>query len=120
MTPFYIRLAVIGLALYAQCAAALTVTPGSRCEDVCAIRDGADDDSDAATRKSDIVCEDGQYDTTEAGRRFKNCVECLKNSDHVNGSDSDLSALLCACNKPLPPSPGFTPRLLLSCPRRTS
>lgn len=100
MTPLDPRLALIGLVLYAHHAASLGVSPGSRCEAVCAIRDG-DDRSDGSISKSDIVCRDKEYSTTEEGKRFKACIECLKDSEHGNGTDSDLSSML--CEPTLPP-----------------
>ena len=91
MTPLSIRLALTGLAIFAKFAAGLSVAPGSQCEAVCAT---ADDEALSPVGKSDIVCTDSEYSTTETGRRFKACADCLKNSEHTNGSDSDLSAFL--------------------------
>lgn len=98
MKPASLHHAVVGLALYTSYASGLSVTPGSQCESACAPEDG----SAAATGTSDIVCKDNEYDTSEEGRRFKRCVKCLKDSDHTNGSDNDLSALLCSSSWPSP------------------
>lgn len=84
--------AFVGLAFYTTHASGLSVTPGSQCESACSPEDG----SATATTASDIVCQDNEYDTTEEGRRFKRCVECLKDSEHTKEKDSDLSALLCS------------------------
>lgn len=102
MTPLRFRPALIGMVFYVHHAAGLGVAPGSRCEAVCAIRDG-DARSDGSVSKSDIVCQDEEYSTTEEGRRFKACIECLKDSEHVNGTDSDISSMLCEpIRRPLP------------------
>lgn len=94
MTPLQFHLALIGLVFHVHYAASLSVAPGSRCEDVCAIRNG-DASSDGSVSKSDIVCRDEEYSTAEEGKRFKACIECLKNSEHTNGTNSDLSSMLC-------------------------
>lgn len=99
MTPLDFRLVLIGLVLYVHHAASLGVAPGSRCEAVCAIRNG-DGRSDGSISKSDIVCQDEEYSTTEEGKRFKACIECLKDSVHSNGTESDLSSMLCELTLP--------------------
>ena len=99
MKALFICHAFVGLAFYTRHTFSLSVTPGSQCESVCAAEDGTAE----ATSTSDVVCRDNEYDTTEEGRRFKGCVECLKNSEHTNRTNSDLSALLCSST--LAPAP---------------
>lgn len=99
MAPLSVRHAFVGLAFYTTCVSTLSVTPGSQCESACAAEDG----SAVVTTASDIVCKDKEYDTIEEGRRFTRCVECLKDSEHTDGEDSDLSALL--CSSPQNPTP---------------
>ena len=95
MMLLLLRLAFIGLAFYTESTTALTVAAGSECEAACASSGSLGDGHLTATSPSDIVCHDDEYDTTEKGRSLKACVTCLKDSEHVNGTDSDLSALLC-------------------------
>lgn len=94
MTTLPLRLLAVGLALHTDWAAGLKFAPGSQCEALCTSAD-RDADSKASTSRSDIVCEDDRYSTTEEGQRFEACINCLKYSDHANGTDSDLSSLLC-------------------------
>ncbi|SPN99129.1 uncharacterized protein DNG_02164 [Cephalotrichum gorgonifer] len=77
MTPFTIYLATIGLAFHAWYAAGLSVASGSPCEALCASSDG----SAARDDKSDVVCQDDQFSTTEKGKRFKECITCLKDNN---------------------------------------
>lgn len=110
MKPSCLRLAVIGL-VFPNIAATLSVTPGSQCGSACG---GAGDGSASATSTSDIVCMDDEYDITEEGRRFKECVDCLNNSQHVNGSANDLSSLLCTSPYLSPPTPNQKQKTPLS------
>lgn len=70
---------------------ALQVTPGSACASVCL--DSAQGDTPLGT--SDIVCDDSDYFSSEAGVKFKKCEECLQTSKAVNKSESDSSRFLC-------------------------
>lgn len=75
---------------------ALQVTPGSACASVC--HDSAQ--GDTPLRTSDIVCDDSDYFSSEAGVKFKKCEECLQTSKAVNGSESDISSFLCEPSVP--------------------
>ncbi|POS79627.1 hypothetical protein DHEL01_v201991 [Diaporthe helianthi] len=69
---------------------ALQVTTGSTCASVCL--DSAQDV--APLGASDIVCDDAEYFSSEAGVKFKKCEECLQTSEAVDGLDSDSSRFL--------------------------
>ncbi|KAL4885588.1 hypothetical protein BJY04DRAFT_180034 [Aspergillus karnatakaensis] len=47
---------------------ALRTTPGSPCENTCSPSND--------TLPSEIVCLDAEYNSTDVGRKFQNCVEC--------------------------------------------
>ncbi|KAH8700173.1 hypothetical protein BGW36DRAFT_124021 [Talaromyces proteolyticus] len=52
---------------------ALRTTPGSPCTSLCG--------TTTNTTSAEIVCLDGQYNTTKTGRDFQSCVTCLLQSD---------------------------------------
>jgi hypothetical protein len=53
------------------------------------------DPLDSSTKATDISCRDDQYSESEAGIKFRNCLECLATSDAVEGEESDLHWYLC-------------------------
>lgn len=75
---------------------ALQVTPGSTCAPVCL----DSPQGDTPLNVSDIVCDDSDYFSSEAGVKFKKCEECLQASKAVNGSQSDSSRFLCESSVP--------------------
>lgn len=84
----------------------LEVTPNSACSSLCdtKIANGADPSNDEITKtgSSDLVCSDYEYDgfnSTEVGRRFKNCLSCELNSTATDArtDESDVSWALCMC-----------------------
>ncbi|KAL4864604.1 hypothetical protein BDV12DRAFT_175919 [Aspergillus spectabilis] len=56
------------LFLFGQVALALRTTPGSPCESTCSPSND--------TLPSEIVCLDTEYNTTDVGRKFEQCVGC--------------------------------------------
>lgn len=76
---------------------ALEVTSGSPCATYCldlAEGDGYDPTS-SSTNTTDITCRDDGYSKTEAGMKFKNCMECLQDSTVHKGSESDAKWFIC-------------------------
>lgn len=84
---------------------AVEVTPNSKCSSLCDnnIANGADpgDDANSFTVASDVVCGDDQYDgpnSTAAGRKFKDCLNCELNSTATDAKTKQNEAywVLCA------------------------
>jgi hypothetical protein len=78
----------LGLAL------SLRVSRGSPCEAVCPI---AADHTSVELRSQ--ICSDSDFYNGQTGTKARGCLDCLKDSNYVlnyvNGSESDLSDLLC-------------------------
>ncbi|KAI0150182.1 hypothetical protein GGR57DRAFT_493251 [Xylariaceae sp. FL1272] len=75
---------------------ALQVTPGSACAALC-LDDTEGDSSDpnaSNTEPSDITCTDDDYESTTRGVKFKNCVNCLQNSNATSDTENDISWFL--------------------------
>ena len=71
---------------------ALHVVPGSNCTGVCS--QGLDA---ANTATSDVTCYDEDYNSTDVGRQFRDCVSCEMQSrtfDHQS-TQTDLGWALC-------------------------
>jgi hypothetical protein len=68
---------------------ALKVPPGSPCATVCGnVQD--------RTNKTDIVCEQSEYATTDAGKMFEDCLSCMSTSTYTDdGQNTDLQWMLC-------------------------
>ena len=76
---------------------ALQVTPGSKCASVCLDQQDGNSLDPAASSNSpdDMVCKDVEFYSDANGLKFKSCVECLQNSEQVNGTENDISWFLC-------------------------
>ena len=76
---------------------ALQVTPNSPCSALCIDNSSLDvsDPNSSNTNTSDIVCPDSDYDTTDAGRKFKSCLSCLQNSTFAQGPENDQAWFIC-------------------------
>ncbi|ROT39210.1 hypothetical protein SODALDRAFT_332634 [Sodiomyces alkalinus F11] len=76
-------------------ASTLYVNPGSDCAALCL---GGTNENAGSTEssigRSDIVCRDNEYNSEAEGIRYRNCVECLRESRDVHGDDSDLQWML--------------------------
>lgn len=74
----------------------LQVSPGSACATLCLDNPESDplDPASSTTTASDITCNDDEYDSTGKGIKFKNCLECLQESNEVNGTENDVSWFL--------------------------
>lgn len=82
---------LLSISLQTCSALNLGVARGSPCESVCSIPDGnLANDAGAWSQ----LCSDGNFDATTVGRKSKECINCLKKSNYVNGTDSDLATLL--------------------------
>lgn len=81
------------LALAIQPVLALHVVPGSNCTVLCSDRIG--DFSNTTTE--DITCYDKDYNSTDVGKRFQDCVACeLQSETFEHGSgQTDLGWALC-------------------------
>ncbi|KHN95770.1 uncharacterized protein MAM_06382 [Metarhizium album ARSEF 1941] len=71
---------------------ALQVTPGSRCAVECLDSPGGNEfsASDSTTTPDDVSCRDLDYSTTDAGIKFRKCLDCLQHSNKVEKTESDL------------------------------
>lgn len=81
------------LALSIQPNLALHVVPGSNCTRLCS--DRTEDFSNTTTQ--DITCHDKDYNSTDVGKRFHDCVACeLQSETFEHGSgQTDLGWALC-------------------------
>lgn len=84
----------------------LEVTPDSVCGSLCdaKIANGADssDSQITTTSSSDLVCNDYEYDgsnATEVGHRFKDCLSCELSSTATDAksNENDVYWALCMC-----------------------
>ncbi|UNI18958.1 hypothetical protein JDV02_005187 [Purpureocillium takamizusanense] len=70
----------------------LEVTPGSHCATSCV--DSPEGNpfkaSDSTIKPKDVSCKDIDYSTTDAGIKFRKCLECLGTSTKVDKGESDL------------------------------
>ncbi|KAL2760757.1 hypothetical protein ACRALDRAFT_2024673 [Sodiomyces alcalophilus JCM 7366] len=83
------------LASLLKTASTLYVNPGSDCAALCL--GGADENlgsTETSIGRSDIVCRDDEYTSEAEGIRYRNCIECLRESTDVHGDDSDLQWML--------------------------
>ncbi|KAK7959528.1 uncharacterized protein PG986_004382 [Apiospora aurea] len=86
------------LLLLSQCRVlfALEVTPGSSCAALCLNNPESDplNPASSSTSPSDITCSDEGYSETSAGIKFKNCLECLRDSRDAKNGENDVSWFL--------------------------
>ncbi|KAI1390822.1 uncharacterized protein F4822DRAFT_163959 [Hypoxylon trugodes] len=84
------------LLLLSNYVACLQVTPGSSCASVCLDQSDGDpqDPGASSTNSSDITCLDSGYGQSVTGTKFKACLNCLRESEAVNGTESDVSWFL--------------------------
>ncbi|KAI0024464.1 hypothetical protein F4780DRAFT_725525 [Xylariomycetidae sp. FL0641] len=76
--------------------AALQVTPGSSCASMCMDNPESNplNADSSRTTVGDISCKDSDYDSSKAGIKFKNCLDCLQNSNSTAETESDVSWFL--------------------------
>ncbi|KAK9770421.1 putative LPXTG-domain-containing protein [Seiridium cardinale] len=76
--------------------AALQVSPGSTCANICLDNPESDplNASSSSTTVADIACNDDDYQSSSTGIKFKNCLECLQTSTNVSGTENDVSWFL--------------------------
>lgn len=79
------------IATLSSSVSALRVAPGSPCQTSCVSASSPGN----ATTNGDIVCADAQYNSTDAGKRYKTCMTCLQGSTYVSGSQSDQAWFNC-------------------------
>jgi hypothetical protein len=77
------------LLLLGQLSLGLRTTPGSPCETRCS--------PSKATTPEEIVCADHEYEDSEVGRKFEDCIECQLQSTYSDGTtgQSDMEWGLC-------------------------
>lgn len=96
---------MLALAVLLSVAAALQVTPDSPCADFCIDSTDLDatDPGSSTTNSSDIVCNDYDFTSEKAGKKFQRCMTCLQESKYSKGDESDLDWFLCKstiCRQP--------------------
>jgi hypothetical protein len=98
MTPFVLLL--FPLISLLQLGSALQVTPGSTCAAFCLDNPESDplNPNASNTTPDDITCTDDSYDNSATGIKFKNCLDCLQQSNATRGTESDVSWFLCMTN----------------------
>ncbi|KAI1856101.1 hypothetical protein JX265_011816 [Neoarthrinium moseri] len=77
-------------------AVGLQVTPGSQCATLCLDNPESDplNPASSSTNPWDISCSDDEFSETSKGIKFKNCVDCLQESQAVNGEENDAAWFL--------------------------
>lgn len=85
------RQSILALVFFAA-VQALQVTSNSDCEALCT--DTSADSDSATTNSTDIVCEDNEFSKTGKGIKYKNCLNCLQNSNATHGEESDVFSFL--------------------------
>src|SRR5437667_2027084 len=97
---------IVGLLALLRLASALQFTPNSPCASVCIDSQGLDksDPGSSSTKGSDIVCTDAEFNTTSAGRKFRECQECLQTSRFSQGQENDQMWFLCTPSSSPPPA----------------
>ncbi|KAK8859316.1 hypothetical protein PGQ11_010050 [Apiospora arundinis] len=87
---------LVGLLSLATLSVALQVSPNSTCAALCLdTPEGNPLDPKASnTNYTDISCFDDEYSSSAKGLKFKNCVECLRDSKDVGGGENDISWFL--------------------------
>ncbi|KAK8079096.1 hypothetical protein PG994_002903 [Apiospora phragmitis] len=87
---------LVGLLSLTTVSLALQVSPNSTCAALCLdTPEGNPLDPKASnTNYTDISCFDDEYSTSARGLKFKNCVECLRDSKDVGGGENDISWFL--------------------------
>jgi hypothetical protein len=83
--------------LFQHFATALQVTPGSSCAALC-LEDPESDALDSTTSNTnpdEITCNDGDYESTPTGIKYKNCLDCLQKSNATREAEEDSSWFLC-------------------------
>ncbi|KAI0490414.1 hypothetical protein F4859DRAFT_7452 [Xylaria cf. heliscus] len=94
MTPYVILL--LSSISFLPYGSALQVTPGSTCAAFCLDNPESDPLSPGSsnTNTSDITCTDDSFDNSATGIKFKNCIDCLQNSNATSNTESDVSWFL--------------------------
>ncbi|KAG5950903.1 hypothetical protein E4U53_004214 [Claviceps sorghi] len=93
------------------------VTPGSHCAIHCLDSPGGNEfkASESNTYTGDVSCRDVDYSTTDAGIKFRTCMQCLQTSSKVDKTESDLkwyiynlrfTVTTCLFGVPKPPANG--------------
>ncbi|KAI1813538.1 hypothetical protein GGS20DRAFT_586392 [Poronia punctata] len=77
---------VLGLVIPSS--TALQVTPNSPCASLCVDSDISDPNL-STTKNEDITCNDSEYSSTPAGRKFQQCISCLQDSTFSKGGEND-------------------------------
>ena len=89
----------LSILFLSRLATSLEVSPGSTCAPLCIDSPGlnASDPRSSQTFTDDLVCTEDQYSSTDQGKKFKSCVDCLITSTHVDATtgESDLYWALC-------------------------
>ncbi|KJR83772.1 uncharacterized protein SPSK_00087 [Sporothrix schenckii 1099-18] len=83
--------AVLSLGLFSTAALAIQVTPNSPCASLCIDSAGLDtsDPNSSNTVNADIVCNDADFASKSAGKKWTACMGCLQNSTFSQGAESD-------------------------------
>ncbi|KAI0422015.1 hypothetical protein F5X98DRAFT_190479 [Xylaria grammica] len=94
MTPFVI-LPLLSI-FFLPYGTALQVTPGSTCASFCLDNPESDplNPGSSNTTPRDITCTDDSFDNSTAGIKFKNCLDCLQQSNATTEAESDVSWFL--------------------------
>lgn len=94
---------------------ALQVTPGSPCAAHC-LDSPEDNDfraADSTTNVTHVHCRDADYVTSDAGIKFRECLDCLQTSTAVAEGESDIQWYICEPRVRRQPRrrPTLTPRV---------
>ncbi|KAI1813533.1 hypothetical protein GGS20DRAFT_473649 [Poronia punctata] len=75
---------------------ALQVTPGSSCAALCLDNPESDplDPDSSNTKAHEITCTNDSYEKSSTGIKFKNCLDCLQNSNATSHDENDASWFL--------------------------
>ncbi|KAI1505623.1 hypothetical protein F5X99DRAFT_214311 [Biscogniauxia marginata] len=87
---------ILAFLLFQSHGMALQVTPGSTCAALCLDNPETDplDPDSSNTRPDDIVCGDEEYESSSTGIKYKNCIDCLQQSNATSGTENDASWFL--------------------------
>lgn len=79
---------VTAAAALAPLTTALFITAGSPCAKYCG-------NSLQGTAADEVVCTSDQYDMTNTGVVYKECMQCQMTSEYSQGSETDVKSFLC-------------------------
>ncbi|KAK7912028.1 hypothetical protein PG985_014509 [Apiospora marii] len=87
---------LVGLLSLSTASLALQVSPNSTCAALCLDQPEGNplDPKASNTNYTDISCFDDEYSSSAKGLKFKNCVDCLRDSKDVGGGENDISWFL--------------------------